>query len=51
MLAQNESRSVQSRKDIIYIKPQFDKLDYYEFNKYEKFIDAGYRASKSITNI
>lgn len=46
MLSQNESRSLLSRKDILYIRPEFDKLDYYEFDKYQKFIEAGYIASE-----
>lgn len=46
MLAQNESRSVQSREDVIYIRPRFDRLDYYEFDKYREFIEAGYIAAK-----
>jgi NTE family protein len=48
MLSQNESRSLLSREDITYIRPTFDKLDYYEFNKYKDFIKAGYTAAKDI---
>ena len=48
MIAQNESRSCVSREWIIYIRPAFDKLDYYEFHKYREFIEAGYRAAKDI---
>lgn len=48
MLAQNEARSVASRKDVTYIRPSFDSLDYYEFHKYEKFILAGYQKAKEI---
>ena len=47
MLTQNEARSVASRKDVLYIRPEFDKLDYYEFDKYTLFIEAGYIAAKS----
>ncbi len=46
MLTQNESRSVSSRKDVTYIRPEFDWLDYYEFDKYQKFIEAGYVAAR-----
>lgn len=42
MLSQNESRSVTSRNDVIYIRPEFDGLDYYEFLKYKAFIESGY---------
>jgi len=48
MLAQNESRSLLSRENIHYIRPTFDKLDYYEFYKYKDFIKAGYIAAKDI---
>jgi predicted acylesterase/phospholipase RssA len=48
MLAQNESRSVASRKEIIYIRPEFDGLDYYEFHKYSEFIQSGYEKAKEI---
>lgn len=48
MLAQNESRSLTSRKDIISIRPEFDALDYYEFNKYPQFIQAGMRQAEKI---
>ena len=48
MLSQNESRSLLSRKDIVYIRPKFDALDYYEFHKYEAFIRAWYMAAKNI---
>lgn len=48
MLAQNESRSLISRKDIVYIRPKFDSLDYYEFYKYKDFIRAWYTAAKNI---
>jgi len=40
MLAQNEARSIASRSDVTYIRPKFDGLDYYEFDKYERFILA-----------
>lgn len=48
MLAQNESRSLISREDIVYIRPKFDSLDYYEFYKYKDFIRAWYTAAKNI---
>ncbi len=48
MLSQNESRSLLSRKDITYIRPTFDRLDYYEFHKYKDFIKAGYEKGKDI---
>jgi predicted acylesterase/phospholipase RssA len=44
MLSQNEARSIISRKDVIYIRPTFDDLDYYEFHKYPLFIQSGYNA-------
>ena len=50
MLLQNESRSILSRKNILYIRPKFDTLDYYEFDKYLYFIKAGYIASSEIEN-
>lgn len=46
MLSQNESRSIISRKDVTYIRPEFDALDYYEFNKFKEFIKSGYEAAK-----
>lgn len=46
MLAQNEARSVSSRNNVTYIRPRFDKLDYYQFDKYREFIEAGYIAAK-----
>lgn len=46
MLSQNESRSVLSRENVTYIRPEFDGLDYYEFDKYKKFIEAGYVAAR-----
>ncbi len=48
MLSQNESRSLLSRDDVIYIRPSFDTLDYYEFHKYAEFIKAGYLKAKDI---
>lgn len=48
MLSQNETRSVKSRNDIVYIRPSFDKLDYYEFHRYKDFIEAGYVKAKEI---
>ncbi len=48
MLSQNEERSRTSRSDIIYIHPKYTNLDYYEFHKYEKFIQAGYEASSGL---
>lgn len=44
MLSQNESRSILSREDVVYIRPSFDTLDYYNFDKYKEFIQAGYEA-------
>ncbi len=46
VITQNESRSIRSRDDIIYIRPAFDNLDYYNFDKYSEFIQAGYEAAK-----
>lgn len=46
MLAQNEARSVVSRRDVLYIRPKFDGLDYYEFHKYKELIHSGYEASQ-----
>jgi NTE family protein len=48
MLSQNESRSLQSRDDIIMIRPSFDSLDYYEFHKYREFIQSGYEKAKEV---
>lgn len=45
MLAQNEARSVISRGEVLYIRPKFDTLDYYEFSKYKEFIQSGYQAA------
>ena len=48
MLSQNEERSRNSRPDIFYIHPKYTNLDYYEFHKYKKFIQAGYEASAGL---
>lgn len=48
MLYQNESRSILSRDDVLYIRPSFDALDYYEFDKYRDFIKTGYKSSETI---
>lgn len=49
ILSQNESRSVLSRRDVIYIRPEFEaNLDYLDFRKYEKFIAAGYSKATEI---
>lgn len=48
MLSQNEQRSVTSRKDVLYLRPQFDNLDYYDFLKYDDFIKAGYESTQEI---
>jgi predicted acylesterase/phospholipase RssA len=48
MLSQNEIRSVDSRKDVVYIRPEFDGLDYYEFLKYPLFIESGYKKAKEM---
>lgn len=48
MLSQNESRSVASRKGVIYIRPEFDGLDYYEFHKYKAFIESGYKKASEV---
>ena len=45
MLSQNEARSVISRKDVLYVRPKFDTLDYYEFSRYKEFIQSGYEAA------
>lgn len=45
MLSQNEARSVVSREEVLYIRPKFDTLDYYEFSKYKEFIQSGYQAA------
>lgn len=45
MLAQNEGRSVISRENVLYIRPKFDTLDYYEFSKYKEFIQSGYQTA------
>jgi hypothetical protein len=46
VLAQNESQSVRSRKDVTYIRPEFDNLDYYDFSKYLQFIESGYKKAQ-----
>jgi NTE family protein len=48
MLSQNEARSIVSRDDVIYIRPSFDNLDYYEFTKYQKFIESGYSKAREV---
>jgi hypothetical protein len=48
LVAQNEMRSVKSRRDVLYIRPDFDGLDYYEFHKYKAFIASGYDKAKEI---
>jgi NTE family protein len=48
VFSQNEARSVQSRKEILYILSKFDHLDYADFHKYKEFIKAGYVASSTI---
>lgn len=51
MLSQNENRSVISRKNVIYIRPEFDGLDYYEFHKYKSFIESGYSKAKELLHV
>jgi NTE family protein len=49
ILSQNESRSVLSRPEITYIRPNFEaNLDYLDFRKYKKFIAAGYEKATEI---
>lgn len=48
MLTQNENRSIESREEVLYVRPEFDTLDYYNFLEYKMFIEAGYAASGEI---
>lgn len=48
MLSQNEQRSLESRRDVMYVHPKYTNLDYYDFHKYEKFITSGYEASEGL---
>lgn len=48
VIIQNEKRSIMSRPDIIYIRPDFADMDYYEFHRYPLFIESGYAAAKAI---
>lgn len=50
LLWQNEERSLRSRNDIIFIRPAFDKLDYYEFHKYKEFIKAWEKKAQEVLN-
>ena len=48
VIIQNEKRSIMSRPDILYIRPDFADMDYYEFHKYPLFIESWYRAAKTL---
>jgi NTE family protein len=48
MMIQNELRSIQSREDILLIKPGRDDIDYYDFKKMNIMINEGYRAAKDL---
>ncbi len=46
LLSQNEHQSFHTpNKEIIKIHPKFGEIDYYEFDKYEEIILAGYKAA------
>jgi len=51
MMAQNEKASVEfwknSWKNIILLNPKFDKIDYWEFHKFEKVIEVWYDFAKN----
>ncbi|MDD2516194.1 MAG: patatin-like phospholipase family protein [Candidatus Gracilibacteria bacterium] len=48
MMEQNEKRSLESKKNIILIYPNFPEVDYYEFNKYKEIIEIGYLEAKKV---
>lgn len=48
MMARNESLSILSRKDVLLIRPLCEEIEYYEFSKSMKMIEAGYEAMKNI---
>lgn len=45
MMRQNEKASLKCWKNIIFLHPKFPKIDYYEFNKFDKIIDIWYKHS------
>ena len=45
MMARNESLSIKSRKNITLIRPLCEEIEYYDFSKSKKMIEAGYEAS------
>lgn len=48
MIAQNESRSIQSREGILLIHPERDDIEYYDFKKIRALIQSGYSATSDI---
>ncbi len=46
MIAQNERRSIESRSDLLLIRPQAYEIDYYDISQVYQMIEAGYRASE-----
>lgn len=48
MMKQNEDRSLQVDKNLIFIHPKFPKIDYYEFHRYEEIIKIWYSEATRI---
>ena len=45
MMAANEDRSIATRGDIVLLRPH-STIDYYEFDKVDELIEAGYREAQ-----
>lgn len=48
MMTQNELRSIQSRDNILLIRPWQNNVDYYEFNKMSIMIDEWYKVAREL---
>lgn len=48
MMMQNELRSLQSREDILLIRPEKEEIDYYDFKKMDLMIEEWYRVAKNL---
>lgn len=47
MMKQNEDRSFNCDKNVIWLHPEFPGIDYYEFHKFDEIINIGYEAAKA----
>jgi hypothetical protein len=47
MMEQNEEKSLKTQgKNILFVKPDFWSLDFFDFHKTKEFVELGYKSMK-----